>query len=238
MAWLHKRDRRPEVMDQPGLDPGRHRRALSALARVNFVSATAGSFFPHLVGLQARLGSSKLRILDVASGGGDVAIRLWRRAGRAGLDWRIAGCDLSPVAVEHARERALREEAEVYFFVHDVLAGPPVQGAFDAVICSLFLHHLDDGQAAGLLRALAGVGGGPEAILVNDLDRSIVGLGLAYLVPRLLSRSDVVYADGPASVRAAFTRAEALHLAGEAGLTGAEVRRCWPFRWLLTWRRP
>jgi hypothetical protein len=60
----------------------------------------------------------------------------------------------------------------------------------------------------------------------------------AQLGSRVLTTSHVVHVDGPRSVEGAFTRAEALALAERAGLNGARVSRRWPFRWLLTWRRP
>jgi 2-polyprenyl-3-methyl-5-hydroxy-6-metoxy-1,4-benzoquinol methylase len=233
MAWLSRRDRRPEVMDQPDLDPARHRHALNALRRINRLSASAGTLFSPLVKLQAGLGTARLRVLDVASGGGDVAVRLWKRAAEAGLDWRIAGLDVSPVAVEHAREHALEEGAPVHFYAHDALR-QPIEGDYDAVVCSLFLHHLDDDDAVALLRAMARAGGdGPRLILVNDLDRTLLGLWAAIVVGRLLTTSDVVHTDGPRSVRGAFTPPEALAL-----VAGASVRRRWPWRWLLTWCRP
>jgi SAM-dependent methyltransferase len=235
MSWLRQRRREPEVMDQPDLDPGRHARALAGLARINFFSRSSGILFGPLRQLQQRLGAPHLRVLDVASGGGDVAVRLWRRAARAGLDWRIAGCDISPVAVALARAAALRARAPVHFFEHDVLTAPLRQG-FDAVVSSLFLHHLDEPSAAGLLGAMARAGG--SLVLVNDLDRSLHGLVLAHLAVRLLSSSPVVHVDGPRSVAAAFTPAEALALADRAGLHGARVRRRWPCRWLLSWSRP
>jgi SAM-dependent methyltransferase len=237
MAWLSRRDRRPEVMDQPDLDPGRHHHALNALRRINRLSASAATLFGPLRKLHDELGTDKLRVLDVASGGGDVAVRLWRRAAEAGLDWRIAGCDVSPVAVEHAREHAFLSEAPVHFFDLDALR-QPIEGHYDAVVCSLFLHHLDEDDAAALLGVMARVGeAGPRLILINDLDRSLVGLWAAYVASRLLTSSTVVHTDGPLSVRAAFTPAEALALAERSGLAGATVRRCWPWRWLLTWRR-
>ena len=73
-------------------------------------------------------------------------------------------------------------------------------------------------------------------LLVNDLERSLVGLLLAVAGTRLLTRSPVVHYDGPWSVAAAFTVAEARRLARAAGLAGARVTRCWPWRWQLTWR--
>jgi 2-polyprenyl-3-methyl-5-hydroxy-6-metoxy-1,4-benzoquinol methylase len=235
MAFLSQRRRRPEIMDQPDLSPARHDRALRGLARINFVSGSARILWPGLLAL----GTAPLRLLDVATGAGDVPIRLWRRAQRAGLSWHVEGCDKSPVAIDHARQRARQAGAPVRFFVSDALQGPALTG-YDAVTCSLFLHHLEDEQVVGLLRRLAGLD--EEAprrlVLVNDLVRSLPGLALAHLATRLLSTSAVVHADGPRSVEAAFTPAEALALAERAGLHGATVVRRWPCRWLLAWRGP
>jgi SAM-dependent methyltransferase len=236
--FLRQRRRQPEVMDQPDLCPRRHVHALAGLSRINLLSGTTRTFWQPLVDLQRRLGKQRLRILDVACGGGDVVRRLWWRAMKLGLDWRLAGCDISPVSVEHARVRAREQGAEVYYFVHDVF-NQHLAGDWDAILCSLFLHHLDDEQAVGLLGQLARPSeAGPALLLVNDLDRSVSGLLLAHLACRLLTTSGVVHTDGPRSVRAAFTLAEARELARRAGLEGAELRRIWPCRWLLNWSRP
>src|SRR5262249_21024325 len=146
--------------------------------------------------------STSLRLIDVASGAGDVPVRLWRRARRAGRDWHVRGCDLSPLAVDYARARAERARAAGSFFVHDALA-EPFPADCDAATCSLFLHHLDDDQACLLLRRLAGLDGSttrPRLVLVHDLTRSRTGLLLAHVAGQLLTRSDVVHTDGPRSV--------------------------------------
>ena len=65
-----------------------------------------------------------------------------------------------------------------------------------------------------------------------------LGYALAWLVTRLLSRSPIVHTDGPLSVAGAFTMAEARALAERAGLSGAQVGWRWPWRFLLSWRRP
>jgi len=230
---LEQRRLRPEVMDQPGLDPAQHARALCGLARINWWSRSSGILWPALLA-QARA-AGPVRVLDLATGAGDVPIRLSRRARRAGVPVRIEGCDVSAVAVEYARRRAERVGADIRFFVHDALAAPLLSG-YDVVMCSLFLHHLERGQARTLLARMA-----EQArllVLVNDLVRSPAGLLLAHVGTRLLSRSWVVHTDGPHSVAGAFTTAELRELAAEAGLVGAEVAWRWPFRMLLTWRRP
>ena len=155
-----------------------------------------------------------------------------RRA--AGLDIRIEGCDFSPLAVEYAQRKAEECGADVRFFLQDVLQGPALAG-YDAVTCSLFLHHLDEEQALAYLRWAAATAA--HQVLVNDLIRSPVGWALAHVAGRILSRSDVVHVDGPRSVEGAFTREEARALAERAGLHGATVGWRWPFRYLLKWDR-
>jgi 2-polyprenyl-3-methyl-5-hydroxy-6-metoxy-1,4-benzoquinol methylase len=232
-----KRHRQPEIMDQPDLDRARHEAALAGLARINFLSRSAGILWPALRALAGQ--RPCLRVLDVACGGGDIPLRLEQRARRHGWNWQVSGCDRSPQAIDLARQRAERAGAAVSFFVHDVLEGPPLPPA-DAITCSLFLHHLDEAAAIALLTRLARPQEpeGPALVVINDLDRSLTGLVLAHLASRLLTTSPVVHVDGPRSVEAAFTPAEALALAGQSGLSGATVVRRWPCRWLLTWRRP
>jgi len=221
-------------MDQPGLDARSHQQALHGLGRINRWSGTAGMLWPPLAALARTDVPRTVRILDLASGGGDVAIRLAHKARCTGLAVTVEGCDVSPVAVEHATREASRRGAAVRFFAADALDGDLPPG-YDAVVCSLFLHHLTREQAVALLRRMAAAAG--RLVLVNDLVRSRRGLWLARVGTRLLSRSPVVHIDGPRSVAGAFTVAEARQLAAEAGLAGATVEDRWPCRFLLTWVR-
>jgi 2-polyprenyl-3-methyl-5-hydroxy-6-metoxy-1,4-benzoquinol methylase len=232
---LMPRRRAPEWMDDPGLDPQRHREALRGLEHINRASAPARSFRKALLTLAQERPGTAVRVLDVATGAGDTPIRLAQWARRTGVALHLAGCDRSRVAVDYARSRAAEAGVTVTFAVRDVLAdGLP--GGHDALTCSLFLHHLAEAQAVWLLRNMSRAT--RRLVLVNDLSRGPLGYLAAEVGSRLLSRSEVVHADGPASVRAGFTPREARELAAAAGLSGASVRRCWPFRWLLTWRRP
>jgi 2-polyprenyl-3-methyl-5-hydroxy-6-metoxy-1,4-benzoquinol methylase len=232
---VRERQRQAEIMDQPGLDEGRHVQALRGLERINFWSRSAALVWGPLAGLAREAGGRPLRVLDLATGAGDVPIRLWHKARRARLPLQVEGCDVSPAAVTHAAGRARQAGAAVNFFVCDALAGPLPPG-YDVLVSSLFLHHLTEGQAVDLLRRMAGAAG--RMVLINDLVRSPAGWVLAYLGTRLLSRSAVVHTDGLRSVEGAFTLTEARALAERAGLIGAEVRACWPCRFLLVWRRP
>jgi SAM-dependent methyltransferase len=229
LSGLRTRERIPELMDDPAIDPGEHRRALAGLARLNRVSDSSGVLWPSVAKLAREL-KRPVRVLDVATGSGDVPRRLLRRADRAGLALEVSGCDLSPTAIAEAA----REPSAVRFFVHDVLHARLPAG-FDVVTCSLFLHHLSEDEAVALLTNMESTAA--RLILVNDLSRSRFGYCAVWLACRLLTRSPVVRFDGPASVRSAFTPAEALALAERAGLSGATVRGRFPCRFLLSWSR-
>jgi SAM-dependent methyltransferase len=235
MLDLHQRRRQPEVMDQPGLDEQAHASALTALVRINWWSGSAGTLWQPIRTLANSQPGRTLRVLDVATGAGDVPVRLWHRARRAGVDLHLDGCDVSPTALEYARHRAAAAGADVRFFPCDVLRDslPP---DYDVIVSSLFLHHLDEAPAVEVLRRKGQAA--RRMVLVNDLVRSRSGYVLAYLGTRLLSRSWVAHIDGPRSVEGAFTTDEALSLARQAGLDNATVARRWPMRYLLTWRRP
>jgi SAM-dependent methyltransferase len=229
LGRLRKRERITERMDDPAIDPVEHRRALAGLARINRVSNSAGVLWPSIHGLAARLGRA-IRVLDVATGSGDVPAALAARARKAGVALEVAACDVSPTAIEEAR----RIHPGIEFFVHDALRTRLPTG-HDVVACSLFLHHLDTEDAVGLLTNMENAA--RRLVLVNDLARSRFNFLAVWLACRLLTRSPIVRFDGPASVRSAFTPAEALALARHAGLEGARVERKFPARFMLAWER-
>lgn len=225
-------------MDSPALARSAHVRALRGLARLNRLSRAARIVWPSLRSLAVNQSGGPpgraIRVLDVATGSGDIPIALAQRARRAGLafDWHAA--DLSERALGEAAARATRAGVALRTFVADAVRGP-LPGRYDAVICSLFLHHLDPPDAEAALAHLAGAA--ERLLIVCDLRRTRPGLALAACVPPIVTRSDVVRYDAVASARAAYTADEMRAMAQGAGLTGAVVRAAWPQRMLLTWER-
>jgi 2-polyprenyl-3-methyl-5-hydroxy-6-metoxy-1,4-benzoquinol methylase len=231
---LMVRVRLPEWMDEAGLDAGLHRQALRGLERINLVSRTLDAVWAPIAHLARRRSPQALTVIDVACGAGDLAIGLARRAARRGVPLSVEACDVSATALEHATGRAAQRGTTVRFFAHDVLAGA-LPATYDVVVCSLFLHHLELDDATRALRTLRDAA--RLLLVVTDLDRSRVGLALAWLGTRLLSRSPVVHVDGLRSVRAAFTPGEAVQLARDAGIAPFAVARHWPRRWRLVAER-
>jgi 2-polyprenyl-3-methyl-5-hydroxy-6-metoxy-1,4-benzoquinol methylase len=236
LAALQTRNRQPELMDQPGLDDKLHAHALQSLSRINWISRTSAMIWKPIRQLARESTQTRpIRTLDVACGGGDVAVGLARRAARAGVAVHVDGCDINAVAIKHARARAQRAGFNVGFFQHDALHQPLPDG-YDVVTCSLFLHHLENNDAQAMLRSMGAAAG--RMVVVSDLRRNKFAYAMAWIACRVVTRSPIVRVDGPLSVAAAFTPPEAQDLAEQAGLSGATLKRYFPERFLLVWRKP
>jgi len=232
---LDQRVMEPEDIDDPALAQDRLDGALGGLTTINALSASAQILWRPIARLARELKTTRLRVLDVATGAGDVPRRLWQKGQRAGLALDIVGVDISQRVLDYAAREAEKAAAPLMFRRLDVFEEPIPEG-FDVITSSLFLHHLPNEAAVKLLRSLAAAA--RRLVLVNDLRRCRWGLLLAYAAGRVLTRSPVVRVDAIRSVRAAFTLAEVRHLAAEAGWRDFELVRRWPSRYLLSWRRP
>lgn len=223
-------------MDDPAVDAGQHRDALDALRRLNRLAGVASAFGRRI---EAIVGTSdvrpadraRLRVLDVATGGGDLPCALSHYARARGLDWQVDGIDIAPTAIAVARERAeqIAAGSRPRFERVDALCGELPSG-YDVLICSLFVHHLSDEDAVRLIERMHAACA--RAIVIQDLVRSPAAERLTWWITRMFSRNPLIRADGPSSVRAAFTLEEARGLFARAGLASARVNGVWPLRWM------
>lgn len=226
---LRKRELVGEIMDDPALAEAEHERALAGLARINALSMTSLQLGRAIRrATRAQTGRS-LRVIDLACGRGEVTLGLAGFSRQHQLNWELAGCDLSERSVQWARERTHQRGLAVNFFQADAMTLD--LSTYDVVVSSLFLHHLTDTAVEQLLARLRVT----RHVFISDLRRGVLAYGLTWLGCRVLSRSRVVHEDGPLSVRAAFTPSELFASAQAAGLKGAQVRRSFPLRMLLSW---
>jgi len=230
LPCLVQRHFRPELMDQIETPRAEHERALHGLRRLNFASGVAGQLWRQITSHCGVTSGRRLRVLDVACGGGDVAANIWKRAQRQGIAVDIVGIDRSPTACEQASKLGRAAGASMKVICTDAVQSPLPSG-FDVVMSSLFLHHLSRPDAVMLLAKMGDAG---RLLVVSDLRRSAIGYVVAHAACRLVTRSPVVHYDGPQSVANAFSISEVSELCDEAGLSTAIVRRAWPWRLMIT----
>ena len=173
-----QRDRQPEVMDQPGLDPAEHDRALQGLRRINAISRCVPGLFHQVERLASDNPSMQLSVLELACGGGDTAIALAALAEKRALNISFQACDLNPEAVRLARRNVVQSDSSVDVFVADALDSTGSK-QFDVVYCTLFVHHLDPPDVIQLLKGMAARA--RQLVIVDDLIRSRLGYSLAWM---------------------------------------------------------
>lgn len=227
---MRKRVLIPELMDDPELAREDHFHALRGLRRINAWTGTASLLWRAIVQLAKTNDLKPLRILDLATGAGDIPIELCKRAAREHVDIDIEACDVSEQALEFAEEQCHRAGASVRLFQHDVIQRK-LNSTYDVVMCSQFLHHLSKEQAEDVLRTM--MEAAEHRVFVVDLVRSRFNWLQVWLATRSLTKSKIVHFDGPQSIRAAFTVREMECIAQDVGFSSFSIHKRWPVRFVL-----
>jgi len=220
---LAQRARAEEQMDAADLDPATYAAILRDLAQVNRLTF---AYRPTLRFLREALaGRTRFRLLDVGFGDGDMLRSIGRWSAQHGVRAELVGIDLNPGSAPVARA-ATDPTLAVDYRTGDYrdLAG----GGFDLVVSSLVAHHMSADQLDDFLRFMEA-----EAALgwmVNDLHRHrFAHLGFP-LLARAMRWHRIVREDGTLSIARSFRPAEWQAILSRAGVTGAQVRRRFPFR--------
>jgi hypothetical protein len=163
-----------------------------------------------------------LVVADIGGGRGDLAVRIVEWARRAGRRVRVlvVDRDAETLALGAGLPRTYPEIALVRA---DATALPLGPGRIDIAVAALTLHHLARDGAVECLRGM--MSAARLGVVVNDLLRGYLTLGLVWLATRAYGMHPVSRHDGPVSVRRAWSPAELSALAREAGVVRLDVAR-------------
>ena len=225
-----------ELMDEPGQDRAQLARSLADLRGVNRWLGGTRVVLHHLADIVSRHPRRRYRIVDLATGSGDIPLHVAAWARGRGLDVEIVATDNHETTLALAAEHTAADPA-VRTEMADALALPFADASFDVVLLSTALHHFDDDRdCVRVLREMSRVA--RIGMIVNDLARSRTALAGARLLAATVWRAHPVTAhDGPLSVRRAFTPDELRALAARAALPNARVTAHVPFRVALVSER-
>ena len=155
----------------------------------------------------------KLRILDLATGSGDIPRLTAEFARKTGAEVEIDAVDFQASTIEIARQLSA-DFREIRYHCTDIHHFGN-ERSYDIVLFSLALHHFSGGEAVALLRRCHALSRGK--VLVADLCRSwFAKLGIDLLTATVF-REAMTRNDARASVTRSFSYQEFDHLAREAG---------------------
>jgi SAM-dependent methyltransferase len=217
----------PELLDT---DAGTPREVAQSIADLRMFNRAFGGIrtvtnLLRRVAEQRKL--TRLSWLDVAGSEGFVAMVTRKALARSGI---VA----HPVVVDRAPTHM---DSRIPAICGDALALPFSDNSFDAVGCSLFVHHLEPDElvhfAAEALRVAR------HAFFIHDLIRHPLHLAFSYAgFP--LYRSRITRHDAPASVRRAYTVAEIRRILARAvEATSIEIEQFFLYRMgVIVWKKP
>ena len=218
----------PELMDRPQPITPELEVDLRNLRQLN---RYFGSYclVRHFASQWIRAGEN-LRVLDMATGSGDIPRLLIDHARTVGARVEVIAIDQQASTVEIAR-RLSADYTEIRFEQGDVLTFGE-SGDFDLVLCSLALHHFSEDAAIRLLRRCRALS--RRFVLVSDLRRGFLATVGVYLLTLLVYRERMTQIDGRLSARRAFSYSEMRQLAERAGWKNFEHAR-FPFARQAVW---
>jgi 2-polyprenyl-3-methyl-5-hydroxy-6-metoxy-1,4-benzoquinol methylase len=205
-----------ELLDTDSGTPEEVASSIRDLRNINRWFGGISSNVAMLEQVSAKLNTSKLTMLEVAAGSGEVSKLVAKRLARKNIALQVTSLD---------RVRS-HLNGNSHGVVGDALALPFTDSSFDVVTSNLFVHHLAPEQL--LQFAEEGVRVCRAAFLINDLVRSPLHLGLVYMGMPLF-RSRLTRHDAPASVRQAYMPDEVRSLFSKL-TTSAEIQQHYLFR--------
>jgi ubiquinone/menaquinone biosynthesis C-methylase UbiE len=221
----------PELLDS---DSGTPQEVATALLDLRFINRAFGGVATSasLVERAARgLEKHSLSMLEVAAGSGFLPREVQQRVEKRGIHLQISLLDR---AYSHLRNGKGAPGNGTPAVTGDALHLPFRDDSFDLVSCNLFVHHLSPQETVEFVNEGLRVCRG--AVLINDLMRSALHLGLVYAgLP--LFRSRITRHDAVASVRRAYTNEEMRQLLAKTRASRITLDRHYLFRLgILAWK--
>ncbi len=209
----------PELMDDPGADPGELRRALGYIRVVNRRLGGVGALIGHLERWSARWPRDRaVTLVDIGTGSADLPIAAVEWARGAGFDLRVTGVDVHAetlrVAGEQVEGAGLGEAITLVEGDALGLMDRFEPGSFDYAHAGLFLHHLPEIEVMTALRIMERLAS--KGIVWNDLMRTRVGRAVIGVLT--IGQPEMVRHDARVSVEAGFTKREVMDYRQRLGL--------------------
>ena len=227
----------PELLDSDAGTPREIQDSLADLRTINRCFGGLHTMTELARAVAERRNLKSLSWLDVGGGNGElIGLTAHSLAG--------SGIELQPVLLDRVAEHMAdgpgtkNASANGRFgaVAGDALALPFKDNSFDVIGCCLFLHHLEPQQAIQFVNEALRVA--RCAVLINDLVRHPVHLGLGY-AGYAIYRSRLTRHDAVASIRRAYTVKEIESMMRQTSAAEIEVRRFFLFRMgVIAWKQP
>jgi len=155
---------------------------------------------------------SRLRIVDLATGSGDIPRLIAEYSRKVGAELRIDALDRQSATLEIAKKLSVRYP-EITFVEGNVLEWDPAE-PYDLVLCTMALHHFSNDDAVRVLQRCRQLS--RKLALVSDLCRSLFAKIGVDLLTMSMFREPMTKHDARLSIERSFSFSEMNQLAQRA----------------------
>ncbi len=217
-----------ELLDDPSLPDSEMRLSLEDIDLAHRHWGGSRALVRHLAS-RLEVPGRPASILDVGAGSASVARRLGSCLSNARRELRVTALDVQWRHLAAGRPSSTPDS--VALVAADAFRLPFPDQAFDLAVSTLFFHHFSPDENRSILAELLRVARAGFAVL--DLRRHRIPLAVIAVAGRALFRSRISVLDGVASVRQAYTTAEAQAIARTV-TPRARAVRVFPYGLLVT----
>jgi len=217
----------PELLDTDAGTPAEVAASIKDLRGFNRWLGGISTVAYMLRRIAKKRGLTELSWIDVAGSEGFIASQTQRSLAKSGINVRPVILDLAPTHLSNSYPA----------ICGDATALPFRDNSFDAVGCSLFLHHLEPEEIFRFARE--GLRVARHAFFIHDLRRHPVHLALSY-IGQPIYRSRITRHDAVVSVRRAYTVDEIREILQPVVSAGnLEIKKSFLFRMgVIAWKQP
>lgn len=218
----------PEQIDEPDQPFADIVQSMGDVARSNQLLGGTQTVLFHVARLLRDVPQeTPVRILDIATGSGDIPCALMDWGRSRGLNLTVVGVDALPAMLKLAQSR----HCGVSLVQANALALPFAPRSFDLALCSLAFHHFGFDASVRVLKEMDKLT--TRGFVVSDLRRDKLSLwgvsaGLTVMRSHPFTRHD-----GSASVRRAFTPREYVKMVALSGAQNVRLSSHWYARMAL-----
>jgi 2-polyprenyl-3-methyl-5-hydroxy-6-metoxy-1,4-benzoquinol methylase len=226
-----KRIHQQEIMDNNSIPITSLASAYRDINRSNRMLGGYSATYKALTRLEKmRSRQEPIRLLDLGCGDGGMLRYLAKRYRKLELPIELIGIDLNPNTIALARKSST-EFPEIEYNIADILKPEHVLTPYyDYVLCTLTLHHFNDQEIPGILKACQQLCS--RGVIINDLHRSRLAYYLFKFFSAIFIKSDIASNDGLVSIRRGFRQSELRDFSTNIPNWIHDIRWQWAFRYV------
>ncbi len=228
----HRSDE-PELMDDFAMEGEILREALDKIAKINQL---LGGNRLTLGGVQELIQkipkATKITILDVGCGNGDMLRALANYGLENHLNFSLIGVDANHFTITHAQNLS-NNYSNICYRCEDIFDKAFAELKYDIVLCTLTLHHFKEDEILELMSVFntnSRVG-----IVINDLHRSALAYRLFQALCFVFRLNSMSREDGLVSILRGFKKEDLVRFSKKLNLTHYKIQWKWAFRyqWII-----